>query len=73
MVKNKEKEQIYIARKYGITPGTLKCEAFALFDAGTSLKEVRYLLRHFVNRLRNPRAFASTIRRYHLLWKSIQG
>jgi hypothetical protein len=42
---NKEdKKQTETARECGLNPGTLKCQAFALFDDGYSPIEVRFLL-----------------------------
>jgi len=61
-----EDTQIGTGRKYGLTPGTLKCEAFTLFDQGYSPGEVRYLLRHY--KLTHGISFASTIRRYFYTW-----
>ena len=71
MITERQKKHIETSRKYGIRPGSLKCEAYSLFDAGYSLREARYLLRHYRNP-RFPKRFASTLRKYYILWKEAQ-
>ncbi len=66
----KDSAQIKTARKYGLHPGTLKCEAFALFDEGYSPVEVRFLLRR--HKLTLATSFTGTIRRYYFTWKAWQ-
>ena len=63
---------IATARKYGLAPDGLKCQAFALFDQGYSRSEVRFLLRSLRSPQR-PRSFSNTIRKYHFLWQKAQG
>jgi len=62
---------IETARKYNLDPSSVKNEAFALFDHGYSLKEVRFLFRRHKNSA-NPLSYSSTLRRYRKLWESVQ-
>lgn len=64
-----EKQVIETARKYDLDPGSMKCQAFALFDQGYSPREVRYLLRRFRDP-EHPQSFSNTIRKYYFLWQS---
>ncbi|MFW6105077.1 MAG: hypothetical protein ACOC7P_00685 [Chloroflexota bacterium] len=66
-----DKQLIETARKYNLDPSSVKSEAFALFDQGYSLKEVRFLLRGHKNPA-NPLSYSSTLRRYRKLWESVQ-
>jgi len=59
-----EKDMINTAIKYNIGPGTLKCEAFALFDGLYPLRIIRYRLER-----RWRKNVTDTIRRYYHLWK----
>ena len=69
---NKEdRKQIETARKYGLNPGTLKCQAFALFDEEYSPKEVKYPLRRYAIS-KNPRTLTETVRKYYHIWSSKQ-
>ena len=69
MINAEQKKHIAIGRKYGIIPGTLKCEVFALFDEGYALQEVKYLLRHH-SKVGRGAVFSNTLRKYLALWKS---
>jgi hypothetical protein len=60
---------IETSRKYGVSPGSMKCQVFALFERGYSRSDIRYLLRNYRDP-RNPATFPATIRRYYTLWKS---
>jgi hypothetical protein len=64
MISEEDKKEVEVARKYGIRPGTVKCQAFRLFDEGYKPMEVRYLLRRSAN-TRHRRGFSHTIRRYY--------
>ena len=66
-----DKQLIETARKWNLDPNSMKNEAFALFDHGYSLKEVRFLLRRHKNPA-NPSSYSSTLRRYRKLWESVQ-
>jgi len=66
-----DKELIDTAREYNIGPDSMKSEAFALFEHGYSLKEVRFLLRRHKNPA-NPLGYSSTLRSYRNLWESVQ-
>jgi len=66
-----DKQLIDTARKYNLDPNSMKSEAFALFDHGYSLKEVRFLLRRHKNPA-DPSSYSSTLRRYRILWESAQ-
>ena len=66
-----DKELIETARKHNLDPNSMKGEAFALFDRGYSLKEVRFLLRRHRNPA-NPSVYSATLRRYRKLWESVQ-
>lgn len=70
-MKEAEKIRIKTARKYGLDPGGLKCEAFSLFDQGYSTQEVRYL-RHQHKDPEYPYTLGNTIRRYRILWTHAQ-
>ena len=71
MIMSREDEEriIRTARKYGLRPGTIKCEIFRLFDRGYSPQEVRYLLRDLAI---EPNAFSKTVSRYHYSWERLQ-
>ncbi|MDP2873356.1 MAG: hypothetical protein Q8P31_12580 [Bacillota bacterium] len=71
-LKATDEDVLATARKYGLQPGSLKCEVFRLLDTGLSTAEVRYLLR---DRRRSDDAgtFAATVRSYHSLWLKRQG
>jgi len=60
-----------ISHKYRLSPGSIKCQAFTLFEQGYPRSDVRYLLRRF-RKPQNAKTFTDTIRRYHELWKSKQ-
>ena len=66
-----DKQLIDTATKYNLDPNSMKSEAFALFDHGYSLKEVRFLLRRHKNPA-DPSSYSSTLRRYRILWESAQ-
>ena len=66
-----DKELIETARRYNLDPDSMKGEAFALFDHGYSLREVRFLLRKHKNPA-NPSSYSSTLRKYRILWESAQ-
>ena len=59
-----EQDMINTATKYNIRPGTLKCEAYALFDELYPLKTIRYYLKK-----RWGRNVTDTIRKYYHDWK----
>ena len=64
-------EVLEVSHRYNLSPGSMKAQAFALFERGYSTKDVGYLLR----RLRKEKSrllFSSTIRRYYGLWKTKQ-
>ena len=67
----RDMEVLEVSHKYSLSPGSMKAQAFTLFERGYSTRDVGYLLR----RLRNGTAkqrFTSTIRRYYGLWKAKQ-
>ena len=66
-----DKELIETARRHNLGPNSMKGEAFALFDRGYSLKEVRFLLRRRRNSA-NPSVFSATLRRYRKLGESAE-
>jgi hypothetical protein len=66
-----DKQLVVVARRYNLDPGSLKCQAFALFDQGYSPKEARYLLRSFRDP-EYPQSFSNTIRKYYFLWRKAQ-
>jgi len=53
-----DEKVIRTARKYGLRPGTVKCDIFRLFDEGYSPQEVRYLLRNYAV---EPATFSRTV------------
>jgi len=59
-----ENDMISTAIKYNIRPGTLKCEAFALFDKLYPLRIIRYYLKR-----RWRKNVTDTVRRYYYEWK----
>ena len=71
MVKKEDREHIETARKYNLRPGTMKCEAFVLFDQLYSVTEVKYLLRHY-RKPSTPRSFDNNIKKYYFLWNKAQ-
>jgi hypothetical protein len=71
MISKHDKQLIKTSRKYNISPSTMKCEAFALFDQGYSLEEVRYLLRRYRDPY-YPNRFVNTLRKYHEFWEEAQ-
>jgi len=64
-------ETIHIARKYRLTPGTVKCGIFMLFEQGFTPREVRFILRD-LKIDSEDRAFSNTISRYYYTWKHDQ-
>ena len=72
MIRKRDLDHIETARKYGLQPGKMKCEAYALFDNGYSAMEVRHILRRYQHP-RFKKRFANTIKKYHQLWKKAQG
>jgi len=66
-----DKQLIETGRKYNLDPNSMKSEAFALFDHGYSLNEVRFLLRRHMSP-DNQSSYSSTLRRYRKLWESAQ-
>ena len=67
----RDMEVLEVSHKYNLSPGSIKAQAFTLFERGYSTRDVGYLLR----RLRNGKGrlrFSSTIRRYYGLWRTKQ-
>ena len=58
-----------VSHKYGLSTGSIKAQAFTLFEQGYSPRDVSYLLRRL---RRKNTSFSSTIRRYYGLWKARQ-
>ncbi len=67
-VNSKDREVIQMARKYGIVPGTFKCEAFLLFDKAFTPREVKFIWRG-TKVDSDDRTFTQTISRYYYTWK----
>lgn len=66
-----DKRLIALARRYRLRIGSMKCQAFDLFDQGNSATEVCYLLRRFTDPA-HPYALSHTIRRYRYQWRKSQ-
>lgn len=67
----RDMEVLEVSHKYNLAPGSMKAQAFTLFERGYSTRDVGYLLR----RLRNgttKQSFSGTIRRYYGLWRAKQ-
>lgn len=67
-MKISDTEMINASRRYGVRLGSLKCEAFCLFDKGFSVSEVRYLLGK-ENSTEGGQISGETVRRYRWSWK----
>ena len=74
-INNASKRTIETARKYGLVPGTLKCDIFQYFDEGFSPKEVCFLIGKtlMVDTRATRKTLANTVRRYYYDWKKAQG
>ena len=70
-VDKKDMETIRIARKYGLAPGTVKCEVFMLFERGFTPREVKFILRD-LKIDSEDRTFPNNINRYYYTWKHSQ-
>ena len=67
-----DEDILAVSRRYGVSPGTLKCEVFRMLDAGLAKAEIRYLLRGRAVDGRKA-TLASTVRAYHRQWLARQG
>lgn len=67
-----QEEVIKVARKYGLRPGTVKCEVFRYFEAGYKPSEIRFLLSYVVVDMADERRFSRNVSRYHFDWKKAQ-
>lgn len=70
MISKEDKEIIETARKYGLKPGTIKCDIFYLFDKGYSPIEVKFLLRDYITTKYAP--ILKSINRYYHTRKRAQ-
>ena len=64
-------EVLDVSHKYNLSPGSMKAQAFTLFERGYSTRDVGYLLRRLRNGTTRHR-FTSTVRRYYGLWRAKQ-
>ena len=73
-IDNESRRTIKTARKYGLVPGTTKCDIFQYFDEGFSPKEVRFLIGKtlMVDTRETRKTLANTIRRYYYDWENAQ-
>ena len=55
----RDMEVLEVSHKYNLSPGSMKAQAFALFERGYSTRDVGYLLRRHG---KNRRHFSSTMR-----------
>ena len=69
-ISKEKRETIEVDRKYGLRPGTLKCDIYKLFDKGYTPVEVRYLLQDSKAVTNDP--LSRSIRRYYYYWKKEQ-
>ena len=66
-----DRRLIALARRYHLRLGSMKVQAFDLFDQGNSAAEVCLLLKRFADPAR-PYSLSHTISRYRYQWRKSQ-